>query len=73
MKTKWTGTAVKGNLAIYSAFLVDRYAVVGVLMKADDHGLGGGIAGVDRPVLHGSTGLDMEIQQITALYSDNRA
>ena len=43
-------------------------------MKADDHGLGGGIAGVDRPVLHGSTGLNMEIQQITAVtYSDNRA
>ena len=31
-------------------------------MEADDHGLGVGIAGVDRPVLGGSTGSDTEVQ-----------
>ena len=38
------------------AFLVDRDTVVGVLVKADHHRLGGGIAGVDRPILRGVDG-----------------
>ena len=50
-------------------FLVDRYAVVGVLMKTDDHGLGRGIAGVDRPVLGGSTGSDTKVQTFQAVIS----
>ena len=38
------------------AFLVDRDTVVGVLVKADHHRLGWGIAGIDRPILRGVGG-----------------
>ena len=38
---------------------MSRYGVVGVLMEADDHGFGGGVAGVDWPVLEGGFGLEM--------------
>ena len=48
------------------AFLVDRDTVVGVLVKADHHRLGGGIAGVDRPILRGVDGSTGTVPQGSA-------
>ena len=57
---------LKSHLAGGStSFLMGGYGVIGVLVEADDHGFGGGVARVDGPVLEG--GLEKEIYNVVIL------